>query len=199
MSSLPCCSPARPTRCFRCRAPAQVSDTILSDGSLELPSASTARAARLSRLGRPVRLALLSCSKSKRTRASRAHTLYTGPFFRAAFDVAAAFADELVILSARHHIVEPHQVLEPYDYSFADMRKPERVAWRTRCTTLLRHRFHSHAVECLFLGGEDYQLDWHLLPRWTIRSPIDRVVGVGNRIAALRDCVVKLAIKESGA
>jgi len=62
-----------------------------------------------------IRILLISCGKSKRDAASPARDLYTGGLFRAARAHAEALGHPWAILSARHGLVLPDQVIEPYE------------------------------------------------------------------------------------
>jgi hypothetical protein len=67
-----------------------------------------------SRLG-TLRITLVGCSAAKLTRPAPARDLYTGDLFGKARALAEATSDRWYILSAKHHLVHPDQVLAPYD------------------------------------------------------------------------------------
>ncbi|RKH92965.1 DUF6884 domain-containing protein [Corallococcus sp. AB038B] len=151
-----------------------------------------AHAARLERwtaLGRPVRVALIGCSKSKARHPAPAAQLYTGTLFRASLRYAhRTFApDDVLILSARHHLVPPETVLEPYDYTLSKLGKRERASWATRVASALQLRFGTLPCEALFLAGASYELPWALLPRWTVSKPLARTPGFQRRISFLNE------------
>lgn len=60
-------------------------------------------------------LVLVSCSKTKLPQAAPARDLYCSSLFRASRAYAEAFGDRWAILSAKHGVVLPETVLEPYD------------------------------------------------------------------------------------
>lgn len=62
-----------------------------------------------------VRVALVGCGASKLGHAAPARELYTGDLFRKASAWAQTHADRWYVLSARHGLVHPDTVLEPYD------------------------------------------------------------------------------------
>lgn len=80
----------------------------------------------------PTRVALVSCVKAKQASPARAGDLYTSPLFRAFRAFALAHADAWYILSAKHGLLAPDQVVAPYDRSLPAMPKRDRVAWVER-------------------------------------------------------------------
>lgn len=59
--------------------------------------------------------AILACSKSKLDVPAPARELYTGALFKLALQYAESVADRVLILSAKHGVVESTSVLRPYD------------------------------------------------------------------------------------
>lgn len=90
---------------------------------------------------KPYRFALLACSAGKLDRPAPARELYTGQLFRLSLQVAEALADTVLVLSAKHGVVELEQVLEPYDLSLADLEKHQREQWGANVVTDLLRRF----------------------------------------------------------
>jgi len=76
-----------------------------------------------------IRVALVTCVKTKRSSASAARDLYTSPFFRALREYAEKNADTWYILSAEHGLLDPDEIIDPYERFLSKMRKRERVAW----------------------------------------------------------------------
>lgn len=66
--------------------------------------------------GRSLRVALVSCGKAKVEHPAPAREFYTGSLFRAArAHVEAQSYDAWWILSARHYLVHPDDILAPYE------------------------------------------------------------------------------------
>ena len=78
---------------------------------------------------KPYRLALLACSAKKLSHAAPARELYQGDTFKLALRVAERLADEVLILSAKHGVVELGQLVEPYDVKLSDLEKHQRAIW----------------------------------------------------------------------
>ncbi|MDI1444632.1 DUF6884 domain-containing protein [Polyangium sp. 6x1] len=138
------------------------------------------------------RVALVGCSALKGDKAAPAKDFYTSPLFRAAYAYAEATCDAVFIVSAFHGLVEPHQVLEPYDRSLRGLRKVEREDWGARTVGELLPGYHGGPLPVLvLLAGEVYAdalrhgAHWHNMPR--PEEPLRGIRGVGRRIAWLRN------------
>lgn len=72
---------------------------------------------------------LLGCVKTKLDRAAPARDLYTSELFRRRRAYAEATGVRWFILSARHGLVAPADLLEPYDVHLGDQSADYREAW----------------------------------------------------------------------
>ena len=102
----------------------------------------------------PQRVGLVSCSKAKLDRPVPARELYSASdLFRKASRYCETNCDGWFILSAKHGLVHPDQVLEPYDLTLKNLPRPELREWGRRVAKQLRDlgnvRFEAHA-------GRDY-------------------------------------------
>lgn len=117
-------------------------------------------------LGRPRRVALVSCGSKKLCRAAPAKDLYQGALFKAARGWAEANADAWAILSAKHGLLDPEAVIDPYD-----ARMPRKRLWRDvwggRVLEAVFHRWclpadprndfdPAYAPTFVLLAGADY-------------------------------------------
>lgn len=69
------------------------------------------------------RVVVVPCGSAKQDRPAPAAELYVGPLFRSAFAAAerlAADGARVLILSARHGLVDPAAVLDPYNVTVGD-------------------------------------------------------------------------------
>ena len=91
----------------------------------------------------------------KANRPLPAPDLYVSPLFRA----ARAYAerrygpDGWLILSGRHGLVHPNQVLAPYDLSLRQLTRSERAAWGDRVAVELTDRFPPGTVLWFHAGA----------------------------------------------
>jgi hypothetical protein len=90
--------------------------------------------------GKTRRAILVSCAATKLDRPAPAADLYTSPLFRAARSYAEASGHPWYTLSARHGLVEPTTMLEPYDTKLADLTPGERSAWADRVARALYYK-----------------------------------------------------------
>ena len=144
---------------------------------------------------RPFPLAVLACSATKGSVACAARDLYSGDLFRAGRQLAEMVADNYVILSAQHGVVEPDQVLEPYDMRLDAMSQRARVAWGAEAALCLaRHIDSARRGPVLWLAGIDY---WKPLEKWfvvdarqTYKAPL-RGLGIGEQKAKLKALIAE--------
>jgi len=112
-------------------------------------------------------LVIVGCGEMKASLACEARDLYQSTLFRLARAYAEAAGDDWMIMSAKHGLVYPDRVLEPYEYSIIGKGKHERMALR-------------HCVQADFAG--------YLLERPEIASGRKveglRVVGLVGKVYA---------------
>ena len=75
------------------------------------------------------RIGLVGCVKSKLGKAAEAQDLYTSPLFRGRRWYVERSCDRWFVLSAKHGLVDPMKVLEPYDHTLKDERIADRRRW----------------------------------------------------------------------
>lgn len=128
--------------------------------------ANTSAEAAQPRLEPPV-LALISCTKSKMPHACRAAELYRpSPFFRLAYAFAGMHAQNTLILSAKHGLVHPNHVLEPYEQTLVGASQVERRRWAEMVYRQLSTTPEYEAARTLlWLAGKNYRAE--LLPMVT--------------------------------
>jgi hypothetical protein len=89
-----------------------------------------------------MRVALVSCVKSKQNQPAPAKDLYTSPLFRNLRKYAEDNTDRWYILSAEHGLVDPDQILAPYEKTLNNARKDERLAWAVASRVVWRQCCH---------------------------------------------------------
>lgn len=77
-------------------------------------------------------LHLVSCVRRKLDRAAPARELYCSQWFRMARAVVEQEHEPWAILSAKHGLLLPDDVVEPYDETLVGQRKSERRLWAKR-------------------------------------------------------------------
>lgn len=100
---------------------------------------------------------LISCCKEKLSSAAKAKDLYQSEGFKRRLSYAQfQKADEILILSAKHHIVELDQILEPYDVCLSTETIGEQKKWAEICIENLKSRFDLTKDKFVILAVEDY-------------------------------------------
>lgn len=100
---------------------------------------------------------LISCCKEKLNFAAKAKDLYQSEGFKKRLSEALSHnPDEILILSAKHHIVELDHVLEPYDVCLSNQTTGEQKKWAEICLADLSSRFNLKEDRFIILANEDY-------------------------------------------
>ncbi|HMO10872.1 MAG TPA: hypothetical protein PKB06_05080, partial [Actinotalea sp.] len=84
------------------------------------------------RAAQPLDLVLVGCAKQKRATAAPAQDLYTSPLFRKSRAYAESTGVPWFVLSAKHGLVGPEAVLEPYDVTLSRTSRDYRREWARR-------------------------------------------------------------------
>lgn len=110
---------------------------------------------------------LIGCAKQKRDEPSPARELYQeSPLFRKRLRYARSLAPDLVlVLSAKHHVLEMDEIIEPYDVTLNDMSRGEVREWAAETLDELRELVDLERDRFVILAGRRYYED--LLPHLT--------------------------------
>lgn len=134
----------------------------------------------------PITVVLVACVSLKSDTAQKAKELYLSNWFKKARVYAEANGDEWFILSARYGLVEPENVIEPYNESLNGKRRAEREAWAERVASSLRRRIPPGS-RIIILAGINYRRD--LVPLledfYSIEIPMVGL-GIGSQLAYLK-------------
>jgi hypothetical protein len=106
-------------------------------------------------------VALVGCVKTKRNHAAQARDLYVSPLFLGRRAAIEGRVNSWFILSAEHGLVEPSQLIEPYEKSLASMTSQERRMWSANVIRALQaklgalggYKFEIHAGAKYFSSG----------------------------------------------
>lgn len=104
---------------------------------------------------------LVSCVSQKRSRPSPARELYCSDWFLKARAYVEAHAEPWFILSAKYGLVQPDQIIAPYDETLNEMTTAERRVWAAQVADKLRHVLQP-GDQAVLLAGEAYRE--HLTP-----------------------------------
>jgi hypothetical protein len=163
--------------------------------------------------GAASRIVLVACSKSKLNTPAHAQALYKGQLF----EKSKAYAKQLVedgemdawyILSAKHGLVEPQEMIDPYDETLADASAEEKREWGKQVILQLKDVAPTiyTPVAHLVLGGKDYYEpirsfweDVHEVRRRTFMAPFEGMVGNGEMMQWLDERLEKEDLAASDA
>jgi hypothetical protein len=130
-------------------------------------------------------VALVACTKRKIDHAAPARDLYCSTWFKLARTWAEQHANAWYILSAKHGLVQPDQVLEPYDAALKNQWQSNEFAVLVR-TALLEQLPAGTTV--VFLAGKYYWLYLGLNLQkagHTVETPLHHL-GIGEQMAWLK-------------
>lgn len=140
-----------------------------------------------------VRIGLVGCASMKLKRPAPARDLYTSPLFRKASAHAEATCDRWYVLSAKHGLVHPDEVVEPYNVKLGrSTRDPATDAppihqWAQRVREQLRQEMPTdEEAHLVVLAGEQYRTILYKDCPWTYDVPM-KGLGLGEQLAWLNE------------
>jgi hypothetical protein len=81
---------------------------------------------------------VIASSKTKLNRAAPAIDLYTGPLCRTSVEVAKSEGLPILVLSTRYGLLDPTEIIEPYELSYEAMTPSEREKLSRSATRFTR-------------------------------------------------------------
>lgn len=149
-------------------------------------------------LSSPISVALIGCGKP-RARMSQlqsglpAYQLYRGQLFKAAYEYAWNYFDDVMILSALHGVVSPFHKIQPYNLRMTMLLESERYAWGRRVVGDLLTLYPLKRLQIAMLCGHQYvqpilrARDKEIpAPQWEIVVPLDGL-GLWERFRWFKD------------
>jgi hypothetical protein len=131
----------------------------------------------------PLPVYLVACVAAKLDHAAEARELYISPWFRKARAYVEHTGSPWLILSAKHGLIDPGTVIEPYDATLGAMDAPARYLWGARVLDELA-RVVDVAAPLIVLAGRSYRDP--LWPSIAARAtaPMEGL-GIGEQLAWL--------------
>lgn len=103
-------------------------------------------------------IVLVSCVKSKRNYPCRAGDMYTSPLFRKMMAYALTHNPKMIfILSAKYGLLDPADVIEPYERTLKNMKVDERKNWAHNVLSQLARSCDLESDKFIFLAGLPYR------------------------------------------
>lgn len=104
-----------------------------------------------------MRIALIACSGKKLSHAAPARELYQGDLFKKSVTHAEHTCDLWYVLSAKHGLVTPDQVLEPYDETLSTKTPDQRREWGQAVIAAIEERLGGPHHWYLYAGQQYVQ------------------------------------------
>lgn len=133
-----------------------------------------------------IRVGLVGCASQKLTRPAPARDLYVSQLFKKASAYAEATCDRWYVLSARHGLVHPDTVIEPYDMRLGtnDRTSPPIHTWAAGVRGQLAVELAGlEGVTLVALAGEQYRT-MLLHSTWPYEVPM-KGLGIGQQLGWL--------------
>lgn len=127
-------------------------------------------------------IGLVGCASQKLLRPAPARELYVSSLFRKATAYAERTCDRWYILSAKHGLVHPDDVLEPYNLKLGTKAAGPIHAWGAKVKIQLAER-EGVDVDLKVLAGAQYEYAVYGGP-WDWDNPLHGL-GIGQRLAWL--------------
>jgi hypothetical protein len=137
-------------------------------------------------MGTPITIGLVGCASQKLKRPAPARELYVSQLFKKASAYADATCDRWYVLSAKHGLVHPDTVLEPYDIRLGTNHRttPPIHQWGARVKEQLDAELAGlENVTLIALAGEQYRIAVHN-SRWPVAVPM-KGLGIGQQLGWL--------------
>lgn len=104
-----------------------------------------------------MKIALLSCTKSKKSYSCKASEMYSeSRIFRRAYQYAKLICDEVYILSAKYGLISEEDIIEPYNETLNKKSTQERRLWSEKVRLNLGKLYSLENDEFLVLAGKSY-------------------------------------------
>ncbi|EPR37362.1 hypothetical protein dsx2_0708 [Desulfovibrio sp. X2] len=101
-------------------------------------------------------IGLVACASSKGSSPTSARDLYVSPLFCKSRKYAELHCDDWYILSAKHGLLDPEQVISPYSVTLNGKSQHERKEWADRVWEKLRSRVRP-GTKVIVLAGKSYR------------------------------------------
>ena len=134
--------------------------------------------------------ALISCSKSKGGHSDLARNMYVSPLYRKSVMVAEGWGLSFSILSAKYGLLDPDEVIEPYDLTLKGASKHFKSEWARKVDAQIRASVDPKK-QLIVLAGDDYYVP---LIEAGADHPLNfyapmRGLSLGNRLVFLNQCI----------
>lgn len=155
-----------------------------------IPQLALSAAVKVARLGPANCHALISCSKTKATHRDFARNMYASPLFRKSVLTTERWKVPFSILSAKFGLLDPDELIEPYEEALKGKSKQYRKEWGERVSHQIRTSIPSEKT-LIVLAGDDYLVPLAsaaIEDQEPLYAPM-RGLSLGSRLAFLNYCI----------
>lgn len=104
------------------------------------------------------KIILLSCVKKKLNKTAKAKDLYISDFFQKSFAFAKSCnPDKIFILSAKYHLLQLDDIIDPYELTLNKMDKASREVWSATVLNSLSKHTDLLNDQFIIIAGERYR------------------------------------------
>ena len=128
---------------------------------------------------------LISCSSEKLNKKSLACELYDSALFKKSLKYSRKKVkdDYIKILSAKYHLVDLDQMIEPYDLTLKTMPAEARQQWADKVYEMLNEKFSINNDQFIFMAGNSYTE--YLIPKFKYSKDLLKGKKIGERLEYL--------------
>lgn len=138
-------------------------------------------------------IGIVSCVKQKQEHRAPAEELYISDWFQKTKNYVKQNYDNWYIISAKHHLLDPKEIIDPYDESLYDMKADERKNWSRIVYNQIYKKFlNPDSIRFFIFAGIKYRQ--YLLPlldeaSYTYNIPLNGL-GIGKQLQWLKNNII---------
>ena len=139
-------------------------------------------------------IVLISCVKKKKATKDKAKNLYISSLFQKYWKYAQSLnSDKIFILSAKYGLLDPEQIIEPYDESLNNISSRNRKVWADKVLNQMRAAgLNLEKDRFTILAGKNYRQ--YLIGEQKIKyaeTPLADIGGIGKILSYLNTHIQK--------
>jgi hypothetical protein len=139
---------------------------------------------------RPLDVYLVACTSRKALYPGSAKNIYRSPLFEGSRWLAEKRSERWFVLSAKHGLLNPDQMIDPYDESLYGLDEKQLGLWASKVFNQLKQFLHPGS-RVVFLAGDRYRTHLeHYLADTKIESSAPlRELGIGSQVGWLQKVI----------